>query len=157
MASTAEVVPPPALSVAQMREVDRLMVEELNIGLVQMMENAGRHLATHARRWLPGGATAGSVVVLAGRGGNGGGGLAAARRLWVWGARVSVLLAAPPEEFDGVPARQLDIVTRLGLPCHPPGTLEASRLLGAAATVLTMLLVSVSRGFAWCSAPVAVI
>ncbi len=35
----------PAVSAAQMREVDRLMVEEISISLLQMIENAGRCLA----------------------------------------------------------------------------------------------------------------
>lgn len=37
----------PTVSVAQMREVDRIMVDELHIELLQMMENAGRCLAAH--------------------------------------------------------------------------------------------------------------
>ncbi len=32
----------PAVTAAQMAEVDRIMVEDLGIALVQMMENAGR-------------------------------------------------------------------------------------------------------------------
>ena len=40
----------PVLSTEQMAEVDRLMIEEYQIGLVQMMENAGRNLAELARR-----------------------------------------------------------------------------------------------------------
>jgi len=60
----------PALTTEQMREVDRVMVEDLHIELVQMMENAGRGLAELAiDRFSPG-----SVTVLAGPGGNGGGG-----------------------------------------------------------------------------------
>ena len=35
----------PALATEQMRAVDRAMVEDLHIELVQMMENAGRNLA----------------------------------------------------------------------------------------------------------------
>ena len=35
----------PGISRDQMVEVDRVMVEDLGIGLVQMMENAGRNLA----------------------------------------------------------------------------------------------------------------
>ena len=35
----------PAVSAAQMREVDRIAVEELGPNLFQMMENAGRNLA----------------------------------------------------------------------------------------------------------------
>ena len=39
----------PSLSAIQMREVDRLMVDEYGISVVQMMENAGRNLAHLAR------------------------------------------------------------------------------------------------------------
>ena len=35
----------PALSTAQMIEVDRLMIEKYGIALIPMMENAGRQLA----------------------------------------------------------------------------------------------------------------
>src|SRR5215467_10182978 len=87
----------PWLSVAQMREVDRIMVEELGISLVRMMENAGRSLAQVARELL-GGDTAGrSILVLAGPGGNGGGGLVAARHLSAAGANVAVALSATAE------------------------------------------------------------
>jgi NAD(P)H-hydrate repair Nnr-like enzyme with NAD(P)H-hydrate epimerase domain len=59
----------PAVTAGQMREVDRMMVEDLHIELVQMMENAGRNVAELAlRRFRPG-----TVTVLAGPGGNGGG------------------------------------------------------------------------------------
>ena len=44
----------PTVTVAQMREVDRIMVDELHIELLQMMENAGRCLAAHTRSWLSG-------------------------------------------------------------------------------------------------------
>ncbi len=77
----------PAVSVEQMREVDRVMVEELGIELQQMMENAGRALARRARVMLGGDAAGQRVTVLAGSGGNGGGGMVAARRLSIWGLR----------------------------------------------------------------------
>ncbi|MBV9601024.1 MAG: NAD(P)H-hydrate epimerase [Chloroflexi bacterium] len=103
----------PTLTVDQMREVDRLMLEEFQIGLLQMMENAGRALALEARRLLGGDVRGSRVIVPAGRGGNGGGGLTAARRLSIWGADVSVVLGASRSEFEGVPRHQLDIVERL--------------------------------------------
>lgn len=62
------------------------------------------------------------VVVLAGRGGNGGGGLAAGRRLAIWGAEVTVLLGQGKQEIAGVPARQLAILERLGVPIHEPAS-----------------------------------
>ncbi len=75
------------------------MTEEVGISLLQMMENAGRCLATQARSMLGGDMRGRRIVVLAGRGGNGGGGLAAARRLAVWGAAVTVVLAQSLEEM----------------------------------------------------------
>jgi NAD(P)H-hydrate epimerase len=82
-----------------MIEVDRAMVEDYRIELVQMMENAGRNLAHLARvRFLGGDPLAMSVVVLAGTGGNGGGAMVCARRLRNWGATVQVFVSrvAPP-------------------------------------------------------------
>lgn len=106
----------PWLSVAQMREVDRLMVEELGISLVRMMENAGRSLALLARHLLRGDARSRRILVLAGRGGNGGGGLVAARHLVVAGADVEVRLSEAPEKLAPVTAEQLAIVQRIGVP-----------------------------------------
>lgn len=72
-----------------MREVDRVAVEELDLLLIQMMENAGVRLAELAlRRFQPV-----AVAVLCGTGGNGGGGLVAARHLANRGVRVAVTLA----------------------------------------------------------------
>ena len=39
----------PFLTTEQMREVDRAMMEDYGISLLQMMENAGRNLAHLAR------------------------------------------------------------------------------------------------------------
>lgn len=63
----------PWVTVAEMAEVDRVMIDELGITLVQMMENAGRGVAVLARHLL-GGVAGRRVRVLAGTGGNGGGG-----------------------------------------------------------------------------------
>src|SRR5260370_1671961 len=106
------------VSVDQMREVDRLMTEEAGVSLLQMMENAGRCLATQARAIVGGDARGRKVVVLTGRGGNGGGGLAAARRLVGWGAAVTVVAAQSRDEMPGVPAQQLSILEWIGGPAR---------------------------------------
>jgi NAD(P)H-hydrate epimerase len=116
-----------------MREVDRLMVEELGIELLQMMENAGRALAGQARRLLGGDVHGRRIAVLAGPGGNGGGGLAAARRLFIWGADVSVVLAQAREALRGVPLHQLTILDRVGVPVVAVG--DAAPASAAAAAV----------------------
>ncbi len=100
------------LTTEQMIEVDRVMIEDLHIELIQMMENAGRNLARLAlERYCPT-----TVTVCAGSGGNGGGGLVAARHLHVAGVAVEVVLSSAPERFRPVPAHQLDIVQRIGVP-----------------------------------------
>lgn len=109
----------PSVTVAQMREIDRLMVDELGITLEQMMENAGRALAELARRTLrdPRGHR---ITVLAGPGGNGGGALVAARRLAIWGAEIEVALASPAARMHPVPAHQLAIVCGMGIEVLEP-------------------------------------
>jgi len=64
----------PWLTTELMVEVDRLLIEDLGIELIQMMENAGRSMAVLALRKLRDAYPAARVVVLAGPGGNGGGG-----------------------------------------------------------------------------------
>jgi NAD(P)H-hydrate epimerase len=104
----------PYLTTDQMREVDRAMIEDYHIELIQMMENAGRNLAQLARtRFLGGDPRGQRVVVLAGSGGNGGGGLVCARRLHNWGANVHVITTHLDVSYRGVPAHQLDILRRM--------------------------------------------
>ena len=134
MPSVLSVVDPslhiPRVTADQMREVDRLAVEEFGILLVQMMENAGRCLAQLARdRFLDGNPRGREVLVLAGSGGNGGGGLVAARRLHGWGSSVRVYSAQPrgprAEVGPGLPDAhtpaevlrlQRDILDRMSVP-----------------------------------------
>jgi NAD(P)H-hydrate epimerase len=137
----------PTVSVDQMREVDRLMVEEMEIGLLQMMENAGRTLAAHARQMLGEDSRGRHIVVLAGRGGNGGGGLAAARRLFNWGADVSVILGQDVRELQGVPAHQLAILQHMEVPVRYPGQMgPATSALGSADLILDALIGYSLRG-----------
>lgn len=132
----------PWLSLAQMREVDRVLIEELGVSLVRMMENAGSALAQLARCLVGGDARDRRIVVLAGPGGNGGGGLVAARRLVVAGAEVEVRLGQAPDALAPVTAEQLAVVRRLGVPIGV-GTEDG---LGGPELVLDCLLGSGQRG-----------
>jgi NAD(P)H-hydrate epimerase len=137
----------PTVTVDQMREVDRLMTDELGIELMQMMENAGRALAEQTRTLLGGDARSRRAIVLAGRGGNGGGGLTAARRLAIWGANVSVVLGAERDAFSGVPLHQLRILDNIGVPvreAHPTDAIEAE--LRSADVILDALIGYSLRG-----------
>jgi len=101
----------PVVNTAEMREVDRLMIEKYGIQLLQMMENAGRNLAELARRFLDGFVSGKHIIVVAGKGNNGGGGLVAARHLYNWGAHVTVLLRT--DNLSGVPEIQLKILSSM--------------------------------------------
>jgi NAD(P)H-hydrate epimerase len=105
------------LSEEQMIEVDRVMIEDLNIELIQMMENAGRNLARVVLDLF----RPASVIVYAGSGGNGGGGLAAARHLSNAGVGVAISLSRQADQLSGVPGHQLDILQRMGIATTAPG------------------------------------
>ena len=107
----------PFLTTSQMVEVDRAMIEDYRILLIQMMENAGRNLAHLARtRFLAGEPAGKRVAVLAGVGGNGGGALVCARRLKNWGANVVVFVTKGREEFTEIPRHQLAIIDGMNVP-----------------------------------------
>jgi NAD(P)H-hydrate epimerase len=109
----------PAVTAAQMAEVDRITVEELGFDVLQIMETAGRAVALFARHLLDGDPRERRIVLLCGTGGNGGDGMVAARHLADWGAEVENFLSNRPER--GPALHQLTILERLGLPVRELG------------------------------------
>ncbi len=129
--------PVPALTNEQMVEVDRLMVAEYGIVLIQMMENAGRALAELTRQLLGGSVTGSRIVAAVGAGNNGGGGMVAARHLSNWGAHVQVVLVRSPKDLKEVPAHQWRALAQLPVERsvfdadEPPGIGPADAILDA--------------------------
>ncbi len=107
----------PALTAAEMTEVDRLAIEAYGITLLQMMEQAGSHLAEVVRHELGGDLVGRRVVVTAGTGNNGGGGLAAARHLANRGASVRVVLARPVLRKSEAGRHQVATLLAMGISC----------------------------------------
>jgi NAD(P)H-hydrate epimerase len=139
--------PLPALTTSQMIEVDRAMIEDYQIGLLQMMENAGRSLAHLARQRFLGGDPRGqAVVILAGTGGNGGGALVCARRLHNCGADVRVFTTKADEAFAPVPGHQLAILQSMGVPVSSAGNVEVAMAVFAIDDLIGYSLQSVPRG-----------
>lgn len=120
-----------AVTADEMREVDRVAVEDVGVDLLTMMENAGRNLASHVGVRNPGG-----VTVLAGNGGNGGGGMACARHMANHGIPVSVVLDRQPDELDGAATRQyriistMDVAVGVGPREFDPGPVVIDALVG---------------------------
>ncbi len=110
---TDELLEIPSVTAAQMREVDRIAIEETGPNLLQMMEHAGRSLALEALDRLGDAWRTARIVVLAGTGGNGGGGVCAARHLVNRGLDVRLCLAEP-DRLSQVTAFQRRIFTEAG-------------------------------------------
>lgn len=98
----------PAIDTEQMREVDSVAIEETGPNLYQMMENAGRNLATIAIELLGDKWDKANILVAAGPGGNGGGGISAARHLANRNAKVTLSLSSP-DRLSEVPVFQYEI------------------------------------------------
>ncbi len=98
----------PAIDTDQMREVDRVAIEETGPDLYQMMENAGRNLATLAMDILGDKWDKANILVMSGLGGNGGGGISAARHLANRNAKVMLSLSNP-DRLGEVPSFQYEI------------------------------------------------
>lgn len=126
----------PALTEQQMREVDRIAMEDFGLGVLQMMENAGRNLALHAIENVDD--PDGEIVILAGSGGNGGGGLSCARHLRNRGYRVRLFLTRDPSELRGSAGAQYRIVERAGL--RATSASEAEEHIQHAALVIDALI-----------------
>ncbi len=126
----------PALTEDQMREVDRIAMEDFGLGVLQMMENAGRNLALHAIENVKD--PDAEIVILAGSGGNGGGGISCARHLRNRGYRVSLHLTRDPSELGGSAGAQYRIVEKSGLRAAPVDKAEEN--IQQAALVIDALI-----------------
>jgi NAD(P)H-hydrate epimerase len=126
----------PAVTADQMREVDRIAVEEFGLGILQMMENAGRNLAENVLAML--GGARGEITVLAGSGGNGGGGLCCARHLHNRGYKVWVVLDREAEKLTGPARNQLDILQVAGV--APVASSQAAQAIRRSKIVVDALI-----------------
>jgi NAD(P)H-hydrate epimerase len=132
----------PAISAAQMREVDRIAVEEFGLGVLQMMENAGRNLAQNVQDMLDG--SRGEVAILAGSGGNGGGGLCCARHLRNRDFSVWVVLDREEGLLRDAARNQLQVLRAAGV--RPVDPFQAREVLRRSQVVVDALIGYSLRG-----------
>jgi len=102
------------LTAAQMREADRVTIEELGIPSLVLMENAGRQVAAAIEALFPNLAMR-RVAVLAGRGNNGGDGFVIARTLLERVVEVPVFVIGSLSEVRGDARHNLEVLGRLGV------------------------------------------
>lgn len=103
------------LTVAQVRSVDRLAVEQYRMPSIVLMENAARSALASIATFYPPEQFA-RTAVLVGAGNNGGDALAVARLMHNAGYRVRVLWAVEPNSLNGDSAANRDIVLAMNLP-----------------------------------------
>ena len=108
------------LTAEEMAEADRMAIEDYGIDVIALMENAGVATAQLAKKMLGGDVRGKNVCCLVGRGNNGGDGLVAARHLNNWGADVRVILAGDRSDLRDVPAKQITIDDKMGIPIVSP-------------------------------------
>jgi len=89
------------VTAAEMREADRLTIEQYGIPSTRLMTHAGEAVARFALREFP---DARQIVVLCGKGNNGGDGLMAASALAAAGRNPHILLLGGRDELRGDPA-----------------------------------------------------
>lgn len=99
----------------QIREVDRLAIDEFAIPGLLLMENAARGVAGVIVQGLEG-LSSPTVVLFCGPGNNGGDGLAVARHLSNRNMKVGIILGAAADRYTGDAAANLEICRRMGLP-----------------------------------------
>ncbi len=105
----------PAVSAAQMREIQRTAQEEYGLDILQIIENAGRAIAELTLAMLGGKARGQHVVVLAGGGNKGGAGLCAVRHLANWGFHAVPVFGEVESETSFVARRQIQVLRNAGL------------------------------------------
>lgn len=115
-----------SVSVEQMRQVDRVAVEDFGLQILMMMENASIYTASLAQRMLNNTVKNKKILILAHKGNNGGDGLGAARHLANKGAEITVVLTCTPNELTSEGMNQYRILHRSGIPIIELDTLNMS-------------------------------
>jgi len=99
---------------AQMRECDRLTIEEIGIPGLVLMETAARAVVLEVERRLGNDVSEKRITIFCGKGNNGGDGLACARHLLNHGAEVFTILTTPIESLSGDARTNADLLLKVG-------------------------------------------
>jgi NAD(P)H-hydrate epimerase len=130
----------------QVRQVDRLAIEQYGMSGLVLMENAGRGVVDTL--WELG--VDGPVVICCGRGNNAGDGFVIGRHLELRGASARVVLWSDPQSLTGDAGDNFRILAKTDVPItilsrgHDPGQL--AKQLDGAAWIIDALLGTGARG-----------
>ncbi|MBU1932562.1 MAG: NAD(P)H-hydrate epimerase [Candidatus Omnitrophica bacterium] len=103
-----------AISVAEMRELDRRTIEDFGIPSIVLMENAGRRVSDVAMEMLKA-RTGSRAAIFCGTGNNGGDGFVAARYLARQGIVAEVYITGESSRVKDDPLINLNILRKMGV------------------------------------------
>ncbi len=111
----------------EMREIDKVAIEQYGISSAVLMERAGLSVALKVKELLP----YKKMLILCGSGNNGGDGLVAARNLHNWGFKVNVLMFAKKNILSSDCNKQYQIAKDMGIKIEFRSSIEKGDLHGA--------------------------
>ena len=111
------------LNAAEMVQIDRTTIDNIQIPGVVLMENAGCGVVEEIERLL-GNVIDKQVVIFCGKGNNGGDGYVIARHLYNRGAKVAVFLAGEKDKTKGDAFINLRILEKMGIEIGEIASLE---------------------------------
>ncbi len=116
--------PPRAVTRDEIRQIDRVAIEQYHMPGIVLMENAGRGAAEHIVEALAGRIEGRRVTIACGGGNNGGDGFVIARHLHNAGAAVTILLTTEPAHLKGDAETNYRIAAAMNLPMQPCSTAD---------------------------------
>lgn len=127
----------PIANSRQIREADRIMIEDHGYPGILLMENAARKATDRLLSLYP---DRQSFLILAGPGNNGGDGLAMARMLHVEGKKVLVLCAHPMGKYTGDALVNYEVLTHLPVRIEAFSQEQADSFLSTNPIIIDALL-----------------
>lgn len=113
------------MTVAQIRKLEKIAIEQIGLPSVVLMENAGRAVADSLLKSFSASPRL-RVAVLCGTGNNGGDGFVAARHLWARGVMAEVLVCGNISDLKHDPKIFYDALKSLRITVRPIRTINAS-------------------------------
>jgi len=107
-----------SLTRREVRNFDKLAIEQWGVPSVVLMENAGRGVADAVEKFLRGDLAGKKIAIVAGVGNNGGDGFVVARHLHVRAATVKVFVVGNVDKMTTDAAINFKILKKIGIDVH---------------------------------------
>ncbi|MCD6378769.1 MAG: NAD(P)H-hydrate epimerase [Planctomycetes bacterium] len=117
-----------SLTRQEVRDFDKLAIEQWGVPSVVLMENAGRGVADAVEKFLQGDLAGKKIAIVAGVGNNGGDGFVAARHLHIRAATVKVFVVGNVDKMTADASINFDILKNIGIDVHLCSSNEISHL-----------------------------